>query len=145
MWIERLTGSRLIHALELTAQFAEQRHRVLAENVANIDTPDYRTRRLDATEFEAALRQALQQAGRSGTERLELRGKAQVSTTPDGRLVTRPAVEPAPNILFHDGRNALLEELMTDVQENALRYSLATRLLRSRFEALLTAIRGRLR
>jgi len=145
MWIERLTGSRLIHALELTAQFAEQRHRVLAENVANIDTPDYHTRRLDATEFEAALRQALQQAGRSGTERLELRGKAQVSTTPDGRLVARPAVEPAPNILFHDGRNALLEELMTDVQENALRYSLATRLLRSRFEALLTAIRGRLR
>lgn len=143
MWIERLTTSRLTHALELTARFAEERHRVLAENVANIDTPDYHTRRLDPEAFQATLKDALQRAEAGQGRRLELRGEAQVSTTPDGRLEVRPRIQPAENILFHDGRNASLETLMTDVQQNALDYSLATRLLSKRFQGLMTAIRGK--
>jgi flagellar basal-body rod protein FlgB len=143
MWIERLTTSRLTHALELTARFAEERHRVLAENVANIDTPDYHTRRLDPEAFQATLKEALQRAESSGERRLELRGEAQVSTTADGHLEVRPQTEPADNILFHDGRNASLETLMTDVQQNALDYSLATSLLSKRFQGLMTAIRGK--
>ena len=143
MWIERLTTSRVTHALELTARFAEERHKVLAENVANIDTPDYRTKRLDPEAFQNTLKDALQRAGGSGARVLELRGEAQVSTMPDGRMVVKPQVRPADNILFHDGRNASLETLMTGVQQNALDYSLATRLLSKRFNGLLTAIRGR--
>ncbi len=142
MWIERLTNSRTLHALELTAAFAEQRHHVLAENIANIDTPDYQTRRLDPEAFQAALRQALREAESDRRDRLELRDNAQVSTTADGKLVTRPALRPAENVLFHDGRNASLERLMADVQSNALDYQLATRLLGKRFEGLLAAIRG---
>ncbi len=143
MWIERLTNSPLTHAIELTARFAEERHKTLAENIANIDTPDYHTKRLDSDAFQAALRDALQGAEVGGQQRLELRGNAQVSTTPDGRLEVTPAIEPADNILFHDGRNASVEKLMTALQENALTYSLATRLLDKRLDGLLSAIRGR--
>jgi flagellar basal-body rod protein FlgB len=145
MWIERLTTSRLTHALELTARFAEERHTVLAENVASIDLPDYRTKRLDPAVFQKTLKDALQRSDSSGTRVLELRGEAQVSTTPDGSLAVKPQVRPADNILFHDGRNASLETLMTDLQQNALNYSLATKLLGRRFSGLLTAIRGRTR
>jgi flagellar basal-body rod protein FlgB len=143
MWIERLTNSPITHAVELTARFAEERHKVLAENVANIDTPDYHSKRLDPDTFQVALRDALEQAQSSGQRRLDLRGNAQVWTTPGGQLEVRPTTEPADNILFHDGRNAGLETLMTDVQKNALDYTLATRLLNKRFDGLLTAIRGR--
>jgi flagellar basal-body rod protein FlgB len=143
MWIERLTTSRTLRAIELTAQFAEQRHRILADNVANIDTPDYHTKRLDPAVFQAALSEALQCAKSNRRQRLDLRGNAQVSTTPDGRMKVTPTEIPAENILFHDGRNASLEKLMTDVQENALTYDLAARLLNKRFGALMTAIRGR--
>jgi flagellar basal-body rod protein FlgB len=143
MWIERLTNSPLTHALELTARFAEERHKVLAENVANIDTPDYHTKRLDPDVFQTALREALERADAGGRQRLELRGDAQVWTTPAGRLEVEPVVEPAENILFHDGGNASLEKLMTAVQDNALTYGLATRLLDKRFGGLLAAIRGR--
>jgi flagellar basal-body rod protein FlgB len=143
MWIERLTTSRVTQALELAARFAEERHKVLAENVANIDTPDYHTKRLDPEAFQSTLKEALQRAEDGGTRVLELRGEAQVSTTGDGRLTVRPQIRPADNILFHDGRNASLETLMTDVQQNALDYSLATRLLSKRFDELLTAIRGK--
>jgi flagellar basal-body rod protein FlgB len=143
MWIEQLTNSPITHALELTARFAEERHKVLAENVANIDTPDYHTKRLDRSAFQATLRDAFEQAETNGQKRLELRGEAQVSTTPNGGLVVKPVKIPADNVLFHDGRNASLETLMTDVQKNALDYSLATRLLNKRFDGLMSAIRGR--
>ena len=142
MWIERLTNSPLTHAVELTARFAEERHKILAENVANIDPPDYHTKQLDREAFQGALREALERAAASGERRLELRGAAQVSTTADGALEVKPADRPADNILFHDGRNASLETLMTDVQKNMLDYQLVTTLLGKRFSGLLKAIGG---
>lgn len=143
MWIERLTTSRTAHAAEVAAQFAEQRQRVLADNLANIDTPDYATKRLDPEAFQASLRQALDRARTEHRNRLELRGNAQFSTGPAGRVTVQPAIEPAPYVLLHDGTNALLERLMGDIAGNSLSYELATTLLRGQYEGLLRAIRGR--
>lgn len=144
MWIERLTATRVAHALELAARYAEERHQILAENAANIDTPDYQTKILDSETFRFALKDSLERAKEARENRLELRGNAQVSTAADGRLTVKPRVRPAENILFHDGRNAMLEKLMMEVQKNALEYQLASRLLGKRYQGLLTAIRGRL-
>lgn len=143
MWMERLLENRPRHALELAARFAEQRQRVLAENVANLDTPDYQTRRLDPAEFQAALREALDRGEKAGARRLELRGSAQVATDARGRLRVSPAAEPAPNVLFHDGTNARLDDLMAQAGANALLYEFSIARLRASFDGLLTAIRGR--
>lgn len=144
MWIDNLLNSRTRSATELAARFAEQRHRVLAENMANVDVPDYHTRTLDRAAFQDALRESL--AARDAAPAagpLKLRGNAQVRQDAAGRLVVRPSVHPAPNILFHDGTDARLEALAGDVMSNALDYQLATNLLRGSYETLLTAIRGR--
>ncbi len=142
-WVDRLTGSPTRQALALTAQFAEQRQQVLAENLANVDTPNYHSRRLDPEPFQASLRTALDQAQRNNERRLELRGNAQFSTGADGQVTVQPATEPAPNVLFHDGTNARVEQLLADTNQNALTYDLATSLLRGQFNGLLGAIRGR--
>jgi len=89
------------------------------------------------------LREALEEAQQTGTRRLILRDNAQFSTGPDGQIQARPVREPAPNVLFHDGTNARLEELLADVAKNSLSYEVATSLLRGRYENLLRAIRGR--
>lgn len=143
MWIDRLTSSRTMHAIELASQFAEQRQRVLAENVANIDTPDYHTQRLDPEAFQVSLHKALDQAQEKGERQLELRDNAQFSTGADGTVQVRPSRTPAPNVLFHDGTNARLEELLSDVTANSLSYDLSTSLLKNKIEQLLSAIRGR--
>lgn len=143
MWLDRLLGSRVTHAVELTARFAESRHQLLAEDIANIDTPDYRSRRLDPQRFQSALRDAAQRAQEGGDQQLNLRGDRQVRTDADGRLEVRPEMDAASNALFHDGTNASIESLMTDMQSNALSYSLALNLLGGRYNTLLTAIRGR--
>ncbi len=142
MWIERLTYSPTTHAVELAAQFAEQRQKLLATNVANIDTPNYVTRQLDPQAFQASLKDALERSQESSGRGLELRGNAQFSTGADGRVEVRPVEEPAENVLFHDGTNVRLEQLLTDVSDNALMYELSTNLLRGRFTNLLQAIRG---
>jgi flagellar basal-body rod protein FlgB len=142
-WIDRVTASPVSQALALAAQFAEKRQGVLAENLANIDTPNYHTKRLDPAAFQSSLRAALQAARQSESGRLVLRHNAQFTTGPDGRVRAAPACEPAPNILFHDGTNARLEELLGDVAKNSLSYDVSSSLLRERYEMLLRAIRGR--
>lgn len=148
MWIDRLLSCPKRQALELTARYAERRQAVLAENLANIDTPDYQTRRLEARDFQQALHDAWQRAerddgaGPSASRGLELRGR-QVFTDRDGTLVVRPEVEPAANVLLHDGTNARLEELIGQASENALTYQFAVARLKAGFETLMSAIRGR--
>ena len=144
MWIDRLTDSRTSRALELAAQFTEHRQRVLAENVANLDTPNYATRRLDVEPFQKSLAKALTAARQRGDNRLELRGNAQFATGPNGRAQVRPTITPAQNILFQDGTNVRLEQLMTDVAQNSLSQELATTLLRGKLETLTRAVRGRI-
>ena len=143
MWMDKLLSSKVTQGIAMAAQFAEQRHKLLAENVANIDTPDYHTGRLDQGAFESALRKAFDRADQTSSKALDLRGNKQVSTAADGSLVVQPSRDPAPNILFHDGSNAMMETLMSDVQSNALRYRFSTTMLRGRFDGLLNAIRGR--
>jgi flagellar basal-body rod protein FlgB len=143
MWIERLTASRTTHAVELAAQFAEQRHKLLAENLANVDTPDYHTKQLSPAAFEASLRDALDEAERTRARRLDLRGNAQFATGPEGGIRVRPATTPPQNVLFHDGTNARLEQLLADVASNSLTYEVTMNLLRGRYQNLLRAIRGR--
>ncbi|TWT42333.1 Flagellar basal body rod protein FlgB [Phycisphaerae bacterium RAS1] len=145
MLLDRILSDSTGQAAELSARFAEQRQRLLAENIANIDTPDYQSRQLDPAAFETSLREALAAADeRAGpASRLELRGNAQVSTHSDGSLAVNPEIEPAPNALFHDGTNARLERLTADAAQNQMQYELATSFLRQRLASILQAIRGR--
>src|SRR5690606_32515070 len=109
MWIEQLFASRAENAVRLTARFAEERHKVLAHNIANVDTPGYRARRLDADAFRDALGEAYAAARADGRDALELRGGRHVSTDAAGRLHVEPQTEPPENVLFHDGTSARLE------------------------------------
>ncbi|MCA8983130.1 MAG: hypothetical protein R3C12_11315 [Planctomycetaceae bacterium] len=58
--IESLLQQTTIPLLEQVTAFGQKRHQVLAGNIANIDTPDYKTRDLPMQDFERALRLAVQ-------------------------------------------------------------------------------------
>jgi flagellar basal-body rod protein FlgB len=143
VWIDRLLANPTNDALALSIQFAEARQRVLAENVANINTPDYQTKKVDAAKFRAALGEALQAA--EPAKPLKLQGGAQFSTDDSGTLSVQPEIDESSNALFHDGTNARLETLLSDVAENQLQHEFSVNLLRERYNLLLIAIRGRAR
>ena len=56
--IDSLLSSTTIPLLEKVAGFGEHRQGVLAGNLANIDTPNYRTRDLPVEDFRQALKDA---------------------------------------------------------------------------------------
>lgn len=143
MYFMKVVNSGPLPALEKMLAFTQARHRVLAENIANIDTPGYQAKRLDPKEFQQALRQALDERDQNGSGSLEMKSGRQYRQDKAGRLTLTPTVEPAENVLFHDQTNMRIERQMASLAENAMMHQAMTELVRVRFEGLLKAIRGR--
>ncbi len=134
---------RLSHPLaDKTLAYTEARHRMLAENIANIDTPGYRSRQLDTSRFQSALRRALErQKARGGPLRIER--DRQFHEDAAGRMRVSPGLEPADNLLLHDGTNARVERQMSQLAENTMMHQLAVELLNGFYRGIKKAITGR--
>jgi len=138
-----LNGGRLAVAQQV-AQFAEARHGILADNIANIDTPYYKVRDLPVAEFQGMLGKAIREARDAGGPlRLESSANIEVSRRGDS-LEFKPVEREEANLLFHDGNNRSIEQEMSELAKNALMHRTAIEILRGQFNALETAIRGKL-
>lgn len=147
-FLDQVVGGGSIPLLEKVLSFTEARNRMLAENIANITTPGYRTKQLDVRSFQASLRDALDRqdaAERRGavSPPLELKDTHELRTGAGGTLNVTPSTEPAENILFHDGTNARIERQMALLAENTMMHQAAVELLKANIDGLSKAIRGR--
>lgn len=148
MLIADLANSGAIPTLELTMRFAGQRQQLLAHNIANISTPDYRPLDVAPDRFAQILREAVdERRARTGGERGELRLRSSreiaISHTPGGTRLTLNPRTPSGNILFHDRNNRDLERLMQANAENVAAYRVSAELLKSRYDILKAAIAER--
>jgi len=132
-----------IPALEKLMAYTQLHQQVLAENIANIDNPHYRTKQLDTEAFQKALRSAIDQQKETGAE-FELPSGEDFREGSDGRLEVSPTGQPAENLLFLDDTNTSVERQMAMMAENAMPHETASELLRSRYDSLLKSIRGQL-
>lgn len=147
-FLDQVVGGGSIPLLEKVLSFTEARNRMLAENIANITTPGYRTKQLDVRSFQASLRDALDRqdaAERRGVASppLELKDTRELRTGAGDTLNVTPSTEPAENILFHDGTNARIERQMALLAENTMMHQAAVELLKANIDGLSKAIRGR--
>jgi flagellar basal-body rod protein FlgB len=140
-FIDRLMSQTTMPALEQVVQFTAQRHQVLVNNIANLDTPGYVAQDLSMSDFQDALAKALgdQQAGGGP---LMLSGR-QVKTDSAGRLTTTPQPVSDLSVTFHDKGTRQVEKEMTALAENTLTYNIAAELLRNQYNTLKMAIRQR--
>ena len=131
MFIERLINQGNAPLLEQTVKFHAARHRLLAENVANASTPGYRQKDLSVDKFRQLLRDRVdaKRAAPPGT----------VSFDDVGADVERPAR----GLMFHDGNNRSMEQLMADQAKNAMMHNLCVELLRKQFASLEAALKER--
>jgi flagellar basal-body rod protein FlgB len=138
-----VTNSGSIPTLDAMLSFTQAQHRVLAENIANIDTPGYQARQLDAKGFQRALAGAVAYRKESRGKTLHVPSGRQFEQQADGSLKFSPALEPPENVLFHDQTNARIERQMALLAENAMMHQTATELLAGGYGNLIKAIRGR--
>jgi flagellar basal-body rod protein FlgB len=128
-----MMDSTSLPVLEQVLQFTQQRHGVLAGNLANLDTPGYRVRDLSPEQFQEALREAVEEGHRAGR------------STSDGEYPyldhsLRDVKESMQNILFHDQSDGSLEHQITEIAKNQMQHNLALSVMISQFRLLHAAI-----
>ena len=145
MFLNDLGNSGSLPALTALMNFSGQRQRLIADNIANISTPDYRMKDVAPGHFQDRLAEAVEnRRQRFGGVRgeLEFRRSSELRQDSTGRLRLIPK-ETGRNILFHDRNNRDLEGLMQDMVENAGVFRMATELIRGEMGLLRTAISER--
>jgi flagellar basal-body rod protein FlgB len=128
-------ASSAIPVVEQWLNFAQSRHEVLASNVANIDVPGYRTRDLSVDQFQAKLKNAVEQRDASRATGGSL---AHVDVDPFAEV--RSDVK---NILYHDDSNVGIEQQVAQITKNHMQHNLALTILSGQFRMLQAAVTER--
>ncbi len=128
---------------ETALSLRSQRQEVLASNIANADTPNYKARDID---FSSALQGALSRAGQQGgalatTAQAHYPNAAAAAdgkALPDGtpvlyRSITQGAV---------DGNTVEMDTERTQFADNALRYEAGITMINHQIRSLMAAIQG---
>jgi flagellar basal-body rod protein FlgB len=133
--------SSSIPVLEQVLKFTEARHGVLAGNIANIDTPGYKTRDLSPHLFQKRLKEAID----ARDQPVEPDGQSTYATSRPGREVDafRKVEESLKGILRHDEVDVSLEEQVNEMVKNQQEHNLAVNVMAAQFRLLRAAITER--
>jgi flagellar basal-body rod protein FlgB len=123
-----------IPLLEKMAVFGERRNLVLAGNVANIDTPNYKRRDLPVEAFEAALRDAIH----GGSARTD-QASAGPCGLPGDLFQAREAG--SPSLTFQDNSDRSIEREMMEMTKNLSMQSFAITVMNAQLGMLQAAIK----
>lgn len=133
-----LLASTNIPVLQQVVNFAQARHGVLAGNIANINTPGYRTRDLSVEVFENRLKEAIAQSRRSSSQPMSAGDLPTDSQDP-----IRNVSQSLTNLLYHDDTNIDLEQQVTEINKNQFLHGLALSVMTNQMQLLQTAISER--
>jgi len=125
-----------VHADALKLQ--SKRMEVIADNLANSDTPGYKARDID-------FRAAMANAGADGSASAPVK----LATTNPGHLGTDPTTEANATLKYRvplapslDGNTVDAQQEQAAFADNTVRYQATLTFLSSRFKSLMTAITG---
>jgi flagellar basal-body rod protein FlgB len=146
--------SSLFHAsslpvLEQVANFTEARHGVLAGNIANLDTPGYKTRDLSPQLFQENLQEAIQTKYEPAKRTYGL-NESGISLTitgdrqSDRQLAAFQKVEDSmKSIMRHDEGDVSMERQISEMVKNQQQHNLAINIMSAQFRLLRAAITER--
>lgn len=143
--------------LEQVVQFAQARHGVLAGNLANLNTPGYKSRDLSTDAFKDSLRTAIDStrktrspgdamifghmaAGGGDAGQLTMGSVSEVGFgrfDPEALAGVRDSMR---SIVYHDDRDVSLESQVTEISKNQGMHNLAITLMTSQYRLMRAAI-----
>lgn len=118
-------GDKNIKLLEKLIDVSAIRHKVIANNIANVNTPGYK--RLEVS-FENELKAALSGSSTKDVSFMQPKVKVAKNT---GNTTPR-----------NDGNNVTMEDEVSNLVKNSLSYNIYVQMLSKKFAALKTAIGG---
>ncbi|HIH96171.1 MAG TPA: flagellar basal body rod protein FlgB [Thermoplasmata archaeon] len=122
--------------LKNSLRASAQRHEVIANNIANVNTPNFKKSRVS---FENELKSALKTSGGSSlvcTSSKHMSGsvRSPASVMPKEMLVEKTAMS-------LNGNNVDVDEEMTELAKNTIYYNALVELMKSKINMLKTAVR----
>ncbi len=112
----------------------ERRAELLANNLANVDTPNFKARDLD---FKSMVREAIDAGGSAGMRRTEAGHQGLSGLNDEGSLLYRVPMQPS-----LDGNTVDENMEMSNFSRNALDFQASLTFLQSSLRGLKTALRG---
>lgn len=137
---ELLFDNTSLPVLQQVMGFSEERQRVLAENLANINTPGYRTNDLPVDEFVEALGEAIDRRDNETPRRFAMQSTRHIDFS---RRMRAQRIETNGLQNYYDQSNSSVERIMSEMGKNALWHNIAAELFRHQSQLLETAIRER--
>ena len=126
-----------ISLLERSLNLRSLQHRVLASNIANMDTPNYK-----AVELAVAEEMSKKQGSTSGIQLVQTQhGHLPLKHNPSDRIKLKTA-RPPEFSLRGDGNTVDLDRTMGRLAENTLLYKTAAQIISQKFSGLKNAIKG---
>jgi flagellar basal-body rod protein FlgB len=160
--LSTLFANSSVPVLEQVVHFTEARHGVLAGNIANLDTPGYKTRDLSPEMFQAKLKEAVEASrlqpqsqdsgygqynyvGPNGTiQNIDASPALPQMKNVDRNLAAFDKVKDSYKaILRHDGVDVSVENQVNEIVKNQTEHNLAAGILASQFRLLRAAISER--
>ena len=146
--LSSLFSSTSIPVLEQVVNFTEARHGVLAGNIANLDTPGYKSRDLSPELFQQRLQSAVEarHAPLSPTYNSSTLGMTS-SASRHGEAAQPTALEQLDqslsSMLRHDEGDVSMETQINQIVKNQQQHNLAIHIMSAQFRLLRAAITER--
>lgn len=147
--LSSIFDSSSIPVLEQVVNFTEARHGVLAGNIANLDTPGYKTRDLSPELFQQRLREAIATQHQPAISPTALGDVADLTPGDTGqrRDDIRTAAfgkvkDSMKSILRHDGDDVSMEQQVNEMVKNQEQHNLAITIMSAQFRLLRAAVTG---
>jgi flagellar basal-body rod protein FlgB len=152
--LQSLMESSYLPLLEKMAVFGEKRQQVIAGNIANIDTPYYKTQDLDVAGFQDALKKAVSlKSGSSSGSDFGLPGllSESMNSVQGGKSMSQlfpeelfqAADSASKNITFHDASNRSIEHEVMEMTKNKLQQGFVVGLMTAQMDLLQSVISER--
>ena len=123
---------KMIDKLGLYLSLANLRHRILAGNIANAETPHYRS-------FDLVFKNIFRKPDQARVVNISITNKRHIRPSyflkPNPKIISTP-----PLTIGQDGNQVSLEYQMSQLAENTMDYEIAARLLAKKFEEIKFAI-----
>lgn len=114
-----------------------ERMKLLASNIANTDTPNYKARDID---FRAAMDSALEERGMRQTTHLKISDDQHIDAS--SSLLENQVKYRVPSQLNLNGNTVESHREHAEFMDNAMKYQASLNLLDSRIKGLMSAIKG---
>ena len=139
--IERLLSSEMMELVQRSLDAAALSHKVIADNLANVDTPGFKR---SEVMFSEKLKQAFE-ARSAGPQHLAAvrthEGHMEFSATPKLESLEPEVSTDSSTALRNDGNNVDIDREMSLLAQNTVWYSTLAQITQEQFSSLRSAIR----